>query len=211
MLDTFIKNRGITKTIIHSNNKNQTNTVNWDADYDGKKANISLEVNNDGEEEHYNVQLTNSDLAKILSLNSVNKSLDERLLHDFKKTRKYREKKIKPMIIEFESKKPYRVLYENENECKDDEYDKITDLLLNNEKQMINQRLLLDNNKQLKIPNKLTHISSPLQNEELIVPLTIDDLNLTPRTRNRRRKSHKIHKVYKIYKPLTRRRRRRRY
>jgi hypothetical protein len=53
MLDTFIKNRGTTKTIIHNKNNhqqvNKVNELNWDADYDGKKANISLDFNNDGE------------------------------------------------------------------------------------------------------------------------------------------------------------------
>lgn len=45
-------------------------------------------------------------------------------------------------------------------------------------------------------------ISSPAQNEELIVPLTIDKKTmdnyvLTPNKRHRRRKSHITHKVYK--------------
>ena len=30
MLDTYIKNRGMTKTIIHSNNHNTINETNWD-------------------------------------------------------------------------------------------------------------------------------------------------------------------------------------
>ena len=44
MLDTYIKNRGSTKTIIHDNNKNNVNVIKWDADYDGKEANIYLLV-----------------------------------------------------------------------------------------------------------------------------------------------------------------------
>jgi len=48
MLDTFIKNKGTTKTIIHNNNKNYYNEVNWDADYDGEKANISLDIDENG-------------------------------------------------------------------------------------------------------------------------------------------------------------------
>ena len=36
MLDTYIKNRGSTKTIIHNNNHNKISEANWDVDYDGK-------------------------------------------------------------------------------------------------------------------------------------------------------------------------------
>ena len=39
MLDTYIKNRGSTKTIIHDNNRNNVNVIKWDADYDGTEAN----------------------------------------------------------------------------------------------------------------------------------------------------------------------------
>ena len=34
MLNTFIKNKGYTKTIIHDNNNNRVNELDWDADYD---------------------------------------------------------------------------------------------------------------------------------------------------------------------------------
>jgi hypothetical protein len=183
MLETFIKNRGITKTIIHKNNQNKVNEVNWDADYDGKKANISLDLNTDGNEKHYDVQLTNDDLAKILNLNSVNKSLDERLLQDFQ-PQKNKLKKINPMIIEIENETPYNFSYANDtnelnelNEIKDAELDE----------------LFLNENK-IDLPEKLTHISSPLQNEELLIPLTIGksygSLN---------KNKNKSHRVYKIH------------
>ena len=61
MLDTFIKNRGITKTIIHNNNKNQVNEVNWDIDYDGNEANVSLDLNNNGNIDHYKFNLDDRD------------------------------------------------------------------------------------------------------------------------------------------------------
>lgn len=183
MLETFIKNRGITKTIIHKNNQNKVNEINWDADYDGKKANISLDLNTDGNEKHYDVQLTNDDLAKILNLNSVNKSLDERLLQDFQ-PQKNKLKKIKPMIIEIENETPYNFSYANDtNEL--NELDEIKDAELD--------ELFLNENK-IDLPEKLTHISSPLQNEELLIPLTIGksygSLN---------KNKSKSHRVYKIH------------
>ena len=44
MLNTYIKNRGMTKTISHNDNKNSVNEATWDADYDGSTANISLDL-----------------------------------------------------------------------------------------------------------------------------------------------------------------------
>jgi hypothetical protein len=48
----------------------------------------------------------------------------------------------------------------------------------------------------------VTHLSSPKQNEEFIIPMTIDDktvnnFTFTPRKYHRRRKTHKTHRVYK--------------
>jgi hypothetical protein len=59
------------------------------------------------------------------------------------------------------------------------------------------------------LSNQNPHISSPLANEEFIVPLSINDnLNnkytLTPRKRHRKTKTHKTYKVYKHKKTSTR-------
>jgi hypothetical protein len=83
MLDTFIKTKGISKTIIHNNNKNYYDEVDWDADYDGNKANISLHVNDNGRKEHIEMKMDNDDLAKLLIIPSENKMLDKRLYNDF--------------------------------------------------------------------------------------------------------------------------------
>ena len=83
MLNTYIKNRGITKTIIHDNNHNHVNLINWDADYDGDVANISINSNTDGKRNHYDISLDNQDLANILTMPSVNMPIDKRLKMDF--------------------------------------------------------------------------------------------------------------------------------
>ncbi len=83
MLNTYIKNRGTTKTIIHDNNHNHVNQLNWDADYDGDIANISIDSNTDGKRNHYAVSLDNEDLANILTMPSVDMPLDKRLKMDF--------------------------------------------------------------------------------------------------------------------------------
>ena len=85
MLNTYIKNRGISKLLVHNNNQNQVNEINWDADYDGNTANISVDLNNNGRSNHYDIELDNNDLANILNMKSVNIPIDKRLKTDFKK------------------------------------------------------------------------------------------------------------------------------
>lgn len=83
MLNTYIKNRGMTKTIIHNNNYNKVNKIAWDADYDGDIANISFDTNLNGKHNHYDIKLDNQDLAHILNIGSVNIPIHKRLQSDF--------------------------------------------------------------------------------------------------------------------------------
>lgn len=107
MLNTYIKNRGITKTIINNNNHNHVNQINWDADYDGDIANISLNTISDGKHNHFDISLNNDDLASILNIPSVNTPIHERLKIDFQKPYHIPEKYyIKVPTYEFESIQP---------------------------------------------------------------------------------------------------------
>lgn len=152
MLNTFIKNRGTTKTIIHNNHKNHNNNVseiNWDADYDGKVANISVDLNTNGNIGHYDVKLNNKDLANILNIDSVNKPIDKRLKQDFKQA-------------DFNPK--MNVIYLEDFLDKPISSDKLIQNPIN------------------------THISSPLTDEELLIPLTVDKPS---------KHDYKIDRVYK--------------
>ena len=82
-MDTYIKNSGITKTIIHSNNRNNVSEINWDANYDGEVVDISLDVDSNGDKGHIELQLNNEELSHILNIPSEKGSLDERLMNDF--------------------------------------------------------------------------------------------------------------------------------
>ena len=149
MLNTFIKNRGTTKTIIHNNNHNQISSIDWDADYDGNIAHISLDANTNGKHNHLDISLDNQDLANILNVRSVNVPIDKRLKMDFQESFAH-----EPNILEVPT-----------HEFKD-------------------------------------YISSPLPNEELIIPLKIDKTTtgkytFTPKKKHRRRKTHVTYKVYK--------------
>jgi hypothetical protein len=86
----LIKNKGITQTYIYNKNNNEGTASEIDWDYDGKQANISVNLQqSDGDAQHYDIKLDNNDLAKILSMPSVNTPIDKRLLNDFKPRRKH--------------------------------------------------------------------------------------------------------------------------
>ena len=73
----------MTKTIILDNNHNHINQINWDADYDGDMANISIDSDSNGKSKHFEIKLDNNDLANLLNIQSVNMPIDKRLKKDF--------------------------------------------------------------------------------------------------------------------------------
>ena len=193
MLDTYIKNRGSTKTIIHDNNQNNINQINWDADYDGQNANISLDLTNNGKSGHYDIKLNNDDLAKMLNFDSVNLPLDKRLKGDFGR-KKNKKTNLDPAIynlyLEDLQSSPLLPIPTTMN----------PKLMNYNPTVSLNANESLENLLQLSSPD--SHISSPRLDEELLVPLTIDDDSmqsyvLTPGKRHRRPRTHKTHRVYK--------------
>jgi hypothetical protein len=180
MLDTYIKNRGSTKTIIHNNHHNNVNEMKWNANYDGDIAKVSLDLKNNGKAKHYNIKLDNSDLAKIFNIDSVNLPLDQRLKRDFKKVRMERQPSIYDIYLE--DLQP-QVMEEP--------------LLLNNDTDMMS---FVDDDLMRTAKPVYSHISSP--EEELLIPLTIDKDSeksyvLTPRRHHVKPRTHKTYRVYK--------------
>lgn len=92
----FIANKGSTKTKIYNNNEYKSNDIKWDAKYDGKNADINLDVDNNGEKKHLHMNLTNDEIAKLLNIPSIGVDLQKRLKNDFKYDLK------KPRFIELE-------------------------------------------------------------------------------------------------------------
>jgi hypothetical protein len=183
MLDTFIKNRGETKTILHNNNHNDISKINWDAEYDGDIANVSLDFNTNGKKGHYDIQLNNNDLAEILNIPTINSPIDKRLLYDFKHNQD--RKNMRKYMIEFDNMK-----------------EMTTPEILRPSPEILIPR------KEILIPkiNKpdtpfYTHFSSPLQNEELLIPVTIKKSKKTnPLSMSKRNKKH--HNTYKVYRRI---------
>lgn len=149
MLDTYIKNRGMTKTIIHNNNHNTINETNWDADYDGSVANISLDLSKNGRNKHFDFQLNNNDLANILTIPSVRQPIHKRLKMDFKKPETFNQIFLE---IEPDSSSSFNDI--------DTIFDTDTGTGTFNKPDI----------KSIPIQNILTHISSPKSNEEFIMP-----------------------------------------
>ena len=188
MLNTYIKNRGITQTLVHNNNKNHFNEINWDADYDGNIASISIISNTDGNNHHFDVKLDNNDLASILNVPSVSMPIDKRLLSDFHEPIFRNQDRI--MQVEFPNTKTPKLLpiqpsYVTQESETNPQITSIEDII--------------------RSSNHNNYLSSPLPNEELIIPITInkktsDKYSFTPRRRNKHKKTHKTYKVYKKHK-----------
>ena len=170
MLDTYIKNRGTTKTIIHNNNHNTINETNWDADYDGNVANVSLDLSKNGRNKHMDFKLTNDDLANLLTVPSVNQPIHKRLKMDFVKPESFKQ-----VFLELEP--------DHDSSSSSFDFDNIfndstlNDTTLNDA--TLNDATLNDDVKQVSNPIQelLTHLSSPNTNEEFIMPFQNNSLD----------------------------------
>ena len=194
MLNTYIKNRGSTKTIIHNNNHNAVNQLEWDADYDGNVANISVDLINNGNVGHYDVKLNNDDLAKILNVNSVKSPIHKRLKNDFKKGQFKHDPSVYNIYLDdFKSPalRPIAPMYMNE----EPESVSLNNLItkynptISLDPETFEPETLKDQLLKFDTPN-YSHFSSPLTDEELIIPLTIDK-------DSKSLGKHKTHRVYK--------------
>lgn len=181
MKNTFIKNEGFSKTIIHNNNnnKNYFNEINWKGNYDGDKAKISLNINDNGMKEHYAFKMNNSELSELLNIPSIDEPIDKRLYNDFLGNRKKKLNDSNMIVI---YKNPQKINKEDTflepNEI--GEMDKSEDLI-----KSIQQIF--------SGPEKFTHISSPLTSENLLFPLKIRET----RKRRKRRHSNKFLGTYR--------------
>jgi hypothetical protein len=179
MLNTYIKNRGHTETLIHNNNQNKFNKFDWDADYDGNVANISLTSEVNGNQKQYDIQLDNQDLANILNVPSIDMPIHKRLEMDFNRPLMREE----PIVYQIEL--PYEAPIPHINKPQPNTIEEL-----------------------FQTARPTNYLSTPLPNEELIIPLTIhkksaDKLRLIPHKRHfhkTRKNARKTHKTYRVYK-----------
>jgi hypothetical protein len=189
MLNNYIKNRGVTQILVNNNNQPQFNQINWDADYDGQVANISVTSDIDGNKKHFDIKLDNEDLANMLTIPSINMPIDKRLKMDFDESFRRQPKKLQMEMPEIEIP-----------QIRNHKFSPIKPSYMTETKQPTPDEETIQNLLQSIKPN--SYLSSPLPNEELIVPISIADktinkYTLTPHKRHRRAKTHKTYKVYK--------------
>jgi hypothetical protein len=131
--------------------------------------------------------MNGDDLAEILTIPSVNKTLDKRLYSDFLS----KKPSIEDRIIQI-STKPLPILANKSHSVKHKKKVHFEEKLQNELEYVL--ETILD---KPETENKYTHISSPAQNEELVFPLT-----LTRNHTSRRHKIPKTHNTYKVYRKL---------
>ena len=176
MLNTYIKNKGHTQTIIHRNKQTKFNDIKWDSDYDGNKANISINADMNGNMNHFNIKLDNKDLANMLNMPTVNIPIHKRLENDFNMNRFIGDPNVYkieiPHMKQIEHINPFQEVYHNN---------------LHNHNYEQNNPLieLLESNK------PVNYLPSPLPNEEFIIPITIDKKSHKKIMSNRHRRSHR--------------------
>lgn len=74
---------GVSKVMTEHNGQRHSKELDWEQEYDGKKADIHLNVNQDGHQIHRDFTVRNPDLDRLLSTPAVTKRLETRLLEDF--------------------------------------------------------------------------------------------------------------------------------
>ena len=201
MLGTYIKNKGMTKTIIHANNKNRTNEIKWDADYDGNTANVSINSNNNGKHDKVHFTLNNEDLANILNVDTVNMPIEQRLKRDFKKNIKQPPKiyQIEIDNMQTPSLIPIPTQYQQLHEQPFIEEETASPFFEEESISPIMETQQPISMEKLSSSPIYTHLSSPKTNEEFIIPVTIDKktLNKLTLTPNKQHRKYKTHRVYK--------------
>ena len=196
MLNTYIKNRGHTQTLIRNKNKNKFNEINWDADYDGKVANISVTSDIEGKQKQFDIKLDNNDLANILNVSSVNVPIHKRLQNDFNNRVFIHEPMVYQIELPVAIKRPEIDMPEPSPKT-----ESIEELLETIKPTSFPSKPKTESIEELLETIKPTSfLSSPKSNEEFIVPLTIDEkphnsFVFTPRKRHLRKKTHRTYKI----------------
>jgi hypothetical protein len=120
-MSSYIQNYGFTKTLFRDNEHSLHNEIKWQGNYDGKIANIDLNVNDNGNEELINIQLNNNDIKQLFGIKPVELPLEKRLTRDFlsnrpitledilikRKSRRHRKKNNKKRKSKRKTKKLY--------------------------------------------------------------------------------------------------------
>jgi hypothetical protein len=192
MLETYMKNKGTTKTIFHNNNTNIVKEYDWDVDYDGDKARVSIDSKENGRPGHYELEFDNNDLANILKVNSVKKPINQRLLDDFNfndfNTNNFNE----PNIIKIENTTPSLLKAVNNSEFQNPIENPLQNMLyeIDNIKENTYPSLVIDiiksKPKTRKRHKRIIYKQNPITNVQI------------KKYKTKKRPNVKIHRVFRI-------------
>lgn len=82
-MQPYVKNIGYTKTIVNNNGKKHVNKMNWKVGYNGSKAVGEMNIGQDGWTKHYDINLNNKDISRLLNVPVENKLIEDRLLENY--------------------------------------------------------------------------------------------------------------------------------
>lgn len=82
-MEAIMLNKGYTETNINNNNHKVSNKLKWSGSYNGENGNLDIETNMNGDHKGIHVEFNNDDLAKLFSMPSSKKTLDQQLRDDF--------------------------------------------------------------------------------------------------------------------------------
>jgi hypothetical protein len=77
---TRFQSQGFMKTMMSNGSERD---IEWNNQYDGKKADLNVMTNLNGKKEKYHIQMNNQEIERLLSQPSVEQRLDKRLIKDF--------------------------------------------------------------------------------------------------------------------------------
>ena len=164
MDNVYIKSTGFTKTQVNDN----VSATNWNANYDGKDANLSMNINDNGSNEHIKVRMSNEDLMKLFNVPTIQGPIDKRLRETFLR---------KPMVYALcnnnnnnnnsFAQRPYLnddALFASEEDTDDGTDDELTEELKEEEEEFSNKPFAKPSSLPLKIQNISPMINSLTKN-----------------------------------------------
>ena len=192
MLETYMKNKGTTKTIFHNNNTNIVKEYDWDVDYDGDKATVSIDSKENGRPGHYELEFDNNDLANILKVNSVKKPITQRLLDDFNFNNFNNNNFNEPNIIKIDNSLPSLLTTVNNSEFQNPIENPLENMLheIDSIKENTYPSIVIDiiksKPKTRKRQKKNTYKQNPINNVQI------------KKYKTKKRPKVKIHRVFRI-------------
>ena len=192
MLETYMKNKGTTKTIFHNNNTNIVKEYDWDVDYDGDKARVSIDSKENGRPGHYELEFDNNDLANILKVNSVKKPITQSLLDDFNFNNFNNNNFNEPNIIKIDNSLPSLLTTVNNSEFQNPIENPLENMLheIDSIKENTYPSIVIDiiksKPKTRKRQKKITYKQNPISNVQI------------KKYKTKKRPKVKIHRVFRI-------------